>query len=64
MKAARAMQSRSLSLNLDDLRVLVVGSAGVGSVLVEIDMALKLVITILSLLYVGKKTLDLYKNKK
>ena len=58
------MQSRSLSLNLDDLRVLVVGSAGVGSVLVEIDMALKLVITILSLLYVGKKTLDLYKNKK
>jgi len=51
-------------VNLDDLRVIAVGGAGVGSVLVEIDMALKLVITILSLLYVGKKTLDLYKNKK
>jgi len=51
-------------VNLDDLRVIAVGGAGVGSVLVEIDMALKLVITILSLLYVGKKTLDLYRNKK
>jgi hypothetical protein len=51
-------------VNLDDLRVIAVGGAGVGSVLVEIDMALKLVITIFSLLYVGKKTLDLYRNKK
>ena len=58
------MQPRTLLVNLDDLRVILVGGAGVGSVLVEIDMALKLVITILSLLYVGKKTLDLYRNKK
>jgi|TARA_B100001939_G_scaffold337690_1_gene342352 hypothetical protein len=51
-------------LNLDDIRVLAVGGAGLGSALVEIDIVLKVVISVLSLLYVGKKTYDLYINKK
>ncbi len=60
-----AMHSqRKLQLNLDDIRVLAVGGAGLGSALVEIDIVLKVVISVLSLLYVGKKTYDLYINKK
>jgi len=62
---ASAMHSqRKLQLNLDDIRVLAVGGAGLGSALVEIDIVLKVVISVLSLLYVGKKTYDLYINKK
>ncbi len=53
-----------MSLEWADLRVLAVGGAGIGSALVEIDIVLKLIITVLSLLYVGKKTYDLYMNKK
>ena len=53
-----------MSLEWADLRVLAVGGAGIGSALVEIDIAVKLLISILSLLYVGKKTWDLYKRKK
>ena len=52
-----------MSLEWADLRVLAVGGAGIGSALVEIDIAVKLLISILSLLYVGKKTWDLYKRK-
>jgi hypothetical protein len=51
-------------LSPDDVRVLAVGGAGLGSALVEIDIVLKVVISVLSLLYVGKKTYDLYINKK
>ena len=62
---ASAMHSqRKLQLNLDDIRVLAVGGAGLGAALVEIDIVLKVVISVLSLLYVGKKTYDLYINKK
>lgn len=53
-----------MSLEWSDFRVLAVGGAGLGSALVEIDMAVKLLISILSLLYVAKKTWDLYKSKK
>lgn len=53
-----------MSLEWSDFRVLAVGGAGLGSALVEIDIAVKLLISILSLLYVGKKTWDLYKIKK
>tara|TARA_R110000824_G_scaffold290339_3_gene478831 strand:- start:695 stop:946 length:252 start_codon:yes stop_codon:yes gene_type:complete len=65
--AASAMHSqRNLQVSLDwsDFRVLAVGGAGLGSALVEVDIVVKLLISILSLLYVGKKTLDLYKQKK
>tara|TARA_B100000700_G_scaffold275333_1_gene321076 strand:- start:1963 stop:2211 length:249 start_codon:yes stop_codon:yes gene_type:complete len=65
--AASAMHRlRNLQVNLEwsDFRVLAVGGAGLGSALVEIDIILKLVISVLSLLYVGKKTYDLYMNKK
>jgi hypothetical protein len=56
---------RSLKLlNLEDLKVLAVGAAGLSSALVEIDIVLKLVISVLSLLYVGKKTYDLYVRNK
>ena len=58
------LSQRKLQLNLDDIRVLAVGGAGLGSALVEIDIVLKVVISVLSLLYVGKKTYDLYINKK
>ena len=62
---ASAMHSqRKLQLSPDDVRVLAVGGAGLGSALVEIDIVLKVVISVLSLLYVGKKTYDLYINKK
>lgn len=53
-----------MSLDWSDLRVLAVGGAGLGSALVELDIVVKLLISILSLLYVGKKTWDLYKQKK
>ena len=53
-----------MSLDWSDFRVLAVGGAGLGSALVEVDIVVKLLISILSLLYVGKKTLDLYKQKK
>jgi len=51
-------------LNLNDLKVLIIGGAGLGSSLVEIDIVIKLVISIFSLLYVSKKTYDLYVNNK
>ena len=60
------VRPRNLQVSLDwsGLRVLAVGGAGLGSALVELDIVVKLLISILSLLYVGKKTWDLYKQKK
>jgi hypothetical protein len=53
-----------VSLEWSDFRVLAVGGAGIGSALVELDIVIKLAISVLSLLYVGKKTWDLYNRKK
>ena len=63
MAQRRAARNLKL-LNLEDLKVLAVGAAGLSSALVEIDIVLKLVISVLSLLYVGKKTYDLYVTNK
>lgn len=63
MTQRRAARNLKL-LNLEDLKVLSVGAAGVSSALVEIDIVLKLIISVLSLLYVGKKTYDLYVRNK
>jgi hypothetical protein len=52
-----------VSLDWSDFRVLAAGGAGLGSALVELDIAIKLLISILSLLYISKKTWDLYKSK-
>lgn len=63
MAQRQAMRNLKL-LNLEDLKVLTVGAAGLSSALVEIDIVLKLVISVLSLLYVGKKTYNLYVRNK
>jgi hypothetical protein len=48
----------------DDLKVFAASFAGVGNWMVEIDLILKIGISTVSLIYVSKKTLDLFSKKK
>ncbi|MDA7660368.1 hypothetical protein N8702_01535 [Verrucomicrobia bacterium] len=47
---------------LDDFKVFVASSAGIGNWLVEIDLVLKIGISLVSLVYVFQKTVNLFKS--
>ena len=51
-------------LDLEDIKVILATSSGLGTWLVEMDLLLKAGISLVSFLYVTKKCLDLYRNKK
>jgi hypothetical protein len=48
---------------LDDIKVLFASVTGLGNWLVEMDLILKVGISLVSFLYVTKKCIDLYKKK-
>jgi len=50
-------------LDLEDLKVVLASSSGLGTWLVEMDLLLKVGISLVSFLYVTKKCIDLYKKK-
>jgi len=50
--------------DLELIKVIGATGLGTGNVLLDIDVVLKVSISLVSLLYVAKKTYDLYKNGK
>ena len=48
---------------LDNVKVALASITGLGNWLVEMDLVLKVGISLVSFLYVSKKCVDLYKNK-
>jgi tRNA A37 threonylcarbamoyladenosine dehydratase len=48
----------------DDVKVCVAAVGGLGNWLVEMDILLKFLISLVSLLYITKKCSDLYKGKR
>jgi len=52
-----------MKFDLELIKVIGVTGLGTGNVLLDIDVFLKVLISFISLLYVAKKTLDLYKGK-
>ena len=48
---------------LDDIKVLFASVTGLGNWLVEMDLLLKVGISLVSFLYVTKKCIDLYRKK-
>tara|TARA_Y100001968_G_scaffold21026_1_gene16619 strand:+ start:5075 stop:5236 length:162 start_codon:yes stop_codon:yes gene_type:complete len=53
-----------VKFDLELIKVLGATGLGTGNILLDIDVVLKVLISFLSLLYVGKKVYDLYKNDK
>ena len=51
-------------MNLDDLKVSFASVTGLGNWLVDIDLILKIGISLASLLYILLKTRELLKNRK
>tara|TARA_Y100001968_G_scaffold319871_1_gene352032 strand:+ start:2309 stop:2467 length:159 start_codon:yes stop_codon:yes gene_type:complete len=49
---------------VDDIKVGVASATGIGNWLIQMDMILKVGISLVSLLYVTKKCADLYKGKR
>ena len=49
-------------MNLDDLKVAIASVAGLGNWMVEIDLVLKVAISVASLIYIGLKIRQLLKN--
>jgi hypothetical protein len=49
-------------MNLDDLKVAIASVAGLGNWMVEIDLILKVAISVASLIYIGLKIRQLLKN--
>jgi hypothetical protein len=49
--------------DLDLVKTLGATAIGTGNVLLDIDIALKVLISLVSLVYVCTKTYDLYKNR-
>tara|TARA_Y100001938_G_scaffold140828_1_gene209595 strand:+ start:56 stop:217 length:162 start_codon:yes stop_codon:yes gene_type:complete len=49
---------------IDDIKVTLAAGGGIGTWLIQMDMVLKFFISLVSLLYVSKKCVDLYKGKK
>ena len=49
---------------VDDVKVAVASVSGLGNWLVEMDLILKVGISLVSFLYVSKKCVDLYKGRK
>ena len=52
-----------MRLDLDLVKTLGVTAIGTGNVLLNIDVALKVLISVVSLIYVCIKTYDLYKKR-
>jgi hypothetical protein len=50
--------------DLELIKVIGATGLGTGNMLLDIDVVLKLLISFLSLLYVAKKTYDLYRKRK
>tara|TARA_R100000656_G_scaffold33268_1_gene28659 strand:- start:74 stop:232 length:159 start_codon:yes stop_codon:yes gene_type:complete len=49
---------------VDDLKVCLAAAGGLGIWLIQMDLLLKVGISLVSFLYVTKKCVDLYKNRK
>lgn len=49
-------------MNLDDLKVAIASVAGLGNWMVEIDLILKVAISVASLIYIGLKIRKLLKS--
>ena len=49
-------------MNLDDLKVAIASVAGLGNWMVEIDLVLKVAISVASLVYISLKIRQLLKN--
>ena len=49
---------------VDDLKVCLAAVGGLGNWLVQMDILLKFLISLVSLLYIAKKCSDLYKGKR
>jgi hypothetical protein len=49
---------------MDDIKVCFASVTGLGNWLVEMDLLLKVGISLVSFLYVTKKCIDLYRKKK
>lgn len=52
-----------MRLDLDLVKTLGATAIGTGNILLDIDVALKILISLVSLLYICMKTYDLYKKK-
>ena len=50
-------------MNLDDLKVLVASASGIGNWLLEIDILLKVAISLATLLYIVLKVQELLKKR-
>ena len=53
-----------MKLDLDLIKTLAAATVGTGNMLLDIDVAIKVLISLVSLVYVCKKTFDLFNNKK
>ena len=51
-------------MNFDDLKVIFASSTGLGTWLIDMDMVIKLMLSLASLLYVILKIKQLLENKK
>jgi len=51
-------------MNLDDFKVIFASSTGLGTWLIDMDMLIKLMLSLASLLYVTLKIKQLLENKK
>ena len=49
-------------MNLDDLKVAIASATGLGNWMVEIDLILKVAISVASLIYIGLKIRQLLKS--
>ena len=49
---------------VDDLKVCLAAVGGLGNWLVQMDLLLKVGISLMSFLYIAKKCVDLYKGKR
>lgn len=49
-------------MNFDDLKVAIASATGLGNWMVEIDLVLKVAISVASLIYIGLKIKQLLKN--
>ena len=51
-------------MNLDDLKVIFASSTGLGTWLIDMDMVVKLMLSLASLLYVILKIIQILENRK
>ena len=58
----KALMGRWKMERVDDIKVFLAGIAGIGNWAIQIDLILKIGISAVSLIYISKKTLDLFKK--